>query len=229
MRPPRRVRLLGGAVLLVFVGVAANEAGAEAQDPRLVEIVGLIRDGKQADAVARADAMIAGFAAAQHEPGVAYFCNRDRGGVANLMGAAKTGAKVDLAPEAWCEALFVKGFALTDLKRFDDAASALKQAVAMDPTNAHFRNQYGDVLRLSGHPAEAIAQYDKAYALASAEAGEAMGRMTLRALRGAALAAEGKGDLAAAQGYYERLLERDGGDSLARAKLADVARRQAAR
>jgi len=218
-------RWISGAALLAVAGLAS----AESQDPRLVDIVGLIRDGKQTDAVARADAMIVAFAAAQHEPGVSYFCNRDRGGVANLLGAAKTGAKVDLAPEAWCEALFVKGFALTDLKRFDDAAAALKQAVAMDPTNAHFRNQYGDILRLGGKPAEAIAQYDKAYAVASAEEGEASGRMALRALRGAALAAEAKGDLAAAQGYYEHLLERDGGDSLARAKLADVVRRQAAR
>lgn len=193
----------------------------------MVEIVSLIREGKGAEAVGRADAMITTFSAAQHEPGVAYFCNRDRGGVANLLAAAKAGGKVDLAPEAWCEALFAKGFALTGLKRFDEAATALAQAVAMDPTNPHFRNQYGDILRLRGDPAAALAQYGKAYDLAAADEGEAAGAMAARALRGMALASEARGDWAGAQRYYERVLERDSGDADARAKLAQIVRKRA--
>ncbi|MFC0204784.1 tetratricopeptide repeat protein [Novosphingobium soli] len=223
MRIARGARWVTGAALLA----SAAGLGAEPQDPRLVEIVGLIREGRQAEAVARADAMIAGFAAEQHARDVSYYCNRDRGGVANLMGAARQGAKVDLAPEAWCEALFAKGFALTDLGRFDEAGAALSQAVAMDPTNPHFRNQYGDILRLRGDAAGAIAQYHQAYDLAAADGGEITGRMATRALRGLALASESQGDLAAAQSYYEALLQQDAQDGAARAKLADIVRRRA--
>jgi tetratricopeptide (TPR) repeat protein len=224
MRGPRRI---AGAALLLVAAVAGSEAGAEAQDPRMVEIVDLIRVGKRTEAVGRANAMIATFAAAQHQPGVSYFCNRDRGGVANLMVASAGGRKVDLAPEAWCEALYAKGFALTDLKRFDEAAAALAQAVAMDPSNPHFLTKYGDVLRLKGDAPAAIRLYSKAYDLAAAE-GEPGKAMATRALRGMALASEANGDLVAAQGYNERLLEQDAADVEARARLAEIARRRAA-
>jgi tetratricopeptide (TPR) repeat protein len=222
MNAARRARSIAGAALLLMAGVA----GAEAQDPRMIEIVGLIREGKRTEAIDKADAMIAGFSATQHEPGVSYFCNRDRGGVANMLAAARQGAKVDLAPEAWCEALFVKGYALTDLKRFDQAGEALGGAVAMDPSNPHFRNQYGDILRLRGDPVSAIVQYSKAYHLAIADEGEQVAPMVTRALRGMALASEDSGDLAAAQGYYEKLLARDSGDADARTKLAAVVRKR---
>lgn len=218
----RRVRWLAGAALLLSGGIA----GAEAQDPRMVEVVGLIHEGKRVEAVGKADAMIAGFSAAQREPGVSYFCNRDRGGVANMMSAARQGAKVELAPEAWCEALFAKGFALTDLKRFDEAADALGKAVAMDPTNPHFRNQYADILRLRGDAKGALAQYAKAYDLGMADDGEQAGAMATRALRGMALTSESSGDLVAAQGYYEKLLARDAGDAQARRNLTAIVRKQ---
>lgn len=224
MIPPGSVRwLAGGALLLLAMPLAA-----EAEDPRMAEIVGLIREGRAAEAVSRADALIAAFAAVQHEPGTSYFCNRDRGGIANMMAAARGGAKVDLAPEAWCEALFARGFALTDLKRFAEAGEALQQAVAMDPTNPHFRNQLGDVLRLGGDPVAASVQYEQAYALAAMDEGDATKAMAARALRGLAAAAGARGDLVAERGYYERLLERDAGDTAARAKLAELARRQSA-
>lgn len=222
--------------LPVLLLAAAGPLAAEAQDPRMVEVVELIRGGKQAEAVARADAMIAGFASAQHEPGVAYYCNRDRGGVVNLMGAAQQGAKVDLAPEAWCEALFAKAFALTDLKRYAEAQQAMAQAVAMDPSNPHFRNQYGDTLRLGGDPGAASKQYQRALDLATGEEAKAradggdvgaVSTMANRALRGLAQASAAKGDLDGAQGFYEKALERDSADSEARAGLAQVARLKA--
>jgi len=222
--PLRRAAVSAGAALLLY----PLTLSAEAQDPRMVEIVGLIRDGKQAEAVGHADAMIAQFAAAQHEPGVSYFCNRDGGGVANLGAAAGHGKKVDLAPEAWCEALFAKGFALSGLKRYDEAAQVLGQAVAMDPTNPHFLNQYGDVLRLRGDAVAAIVQYGRAFELTASDDAQMPARMANRALRGMALASESKGDLPAAQGYYEQLLRRDATDAAARAKLAEIVKARAA-
>jgi tetratricopeptide (TPR) repeat protein len=218
---------------LVAVGalLVAGSLSAEAQDPRMVEIVELIHAGKQADAVSRADVMIAGFAEAQHEPGVSYYCNRDRGGVANLLGAMEKGAKVDLAPEAWCEALFAKAFALTDLKRYDEAATTMAKATAMDPSNPHFRNQYGDVLRLSGRYPDAAKQYGTALRLATAEEAKAkadggdtaaVSAMGNRALRGLAQASAARGDLAGAQDYYAKALDRDSGDSEARKGLAGL-------
>lgn len=218
--------------------LATGPLAAEAQDPRMVEIVELIRSGKPAEAVGRADAMIAGFAEAQHEPGVAYYCNRDRGGVANLIGAAQKGAKVDLAPEAWCEALFAKAFALTDLRRYPEAAAAMAQAVAMDPSNPHFRNQYGDVLRRAGDLPLAVRQYETALRLASAEEAKAkadggdagpLAAMANRALRGLAQVSVAKGDRDGALGYYQQALERDPSDTEARTGMAEVARAKAAK
>lgn len=137
-------------VLLAF-GPAVVSAGwsslafAEAEDPRMVEIVGLIQMGRPADAVDRADAMITGFAKDQSDPDTTYFCNRsplgnDRGGIGNMIAAMQQGKQVDLAPEAWCEALFAKAYALTELGRHEEAAVAIDQAVAMDPSNPHFLN-----------------------------------------------------------------------------------------
>lgn len=224
----RRAGGLGLVGALAFA-VWAGPLAAEAQDPRMVEVVELIRSGKPADAVARADAMIAGFTADQHTPGVAYFCNRDRGGLANMLAALNAGRKADLAPEAWCEALFAKGFALTDMSRFGPAREALAKAVEMDPTNPHFRNQLGTVLALAGDHVGAMTQFKSAYALASADGeGEAATAMAARAQRGMGAASEALGDLKAAQDHYARSLELDAGNADARARLANLARRNAA-
>lgn len=78
-----------------------------------------------------------------------------------------------------------------------------------------------------GRQADAVGQYAKAYELAAGDQDEGAAALATRALRGLARASESRGDLAAAQGYHERLLQRDGTDAEARAKLAGLVRGRA--
>src|SRR5439155_7985223 len=47
-------------------------------------------------------------------------------------------------PEDSCYSIFLKGFALIDLNRGDEAKAWLERAVAMAPSNAHFLGELGE-------------------------------------------------------------------------------------
>lgn len=222
-----RLALLAGVPFLNVIGGSAP-AWAEAEDPRVVEIVGLIRMDRPADAIDRADRLIAGFAKDQSEPGTFYFCNRsplgnDRGGIANLIAAMQQGKKVDLAPEAWCEALFAKAYALMRLERHEEAEEAIEDAVAMDPTNPHFLNQAGALALAVGKYSLAINRYGAAHGLAALSPDDPLVRaMDARALRGMGDAAYQLKEYNAAQEHYAASLEIESDNALVRERLAEI-------
>jgi len=234
-----RTKLLAMGSAAIALAAAAP-LFAEAQDPRMVEIVDLIRSGKNLEAVSRADAMIAGFSRAQSQPGVAYFCNREGGGVKNLVAAIGSRQSADLAPEAWCEALFAKGVAFANLGMFTEASEALAKAVAMDPTNVHFLNEFGNAQLLGGDAKGALRTFSRAQTLAQDRPADSLPNVensddprakaeSARALRGMGKASHELGDLQAAQDYFEHSLEIDADSAEARTQLAEIAKERAAK
>jgi predicted O-linked N-acetylglucosamine transferase (SPINDLY family) len=63
------------------------------------------------------------------------------------------------------EALNLLGIILAQTHRLDEAAVVLARAVAARPDNATVHNNYANVLRDLGRPADALAEYDRAVAL----------------------------------------------------------------
>ncbi len=61
--------------------------------------------------------------------------------------------KVDavIVGPAYCEALYIKGFALIDLKRGTNARATYEQLIALAPWHAHFLTELGQSYRLDGN------------------------------------------------------------------------------
>ena len=67
----------------------------------------------------------------------------------------------------WCDAMLLKGYALTELKRYPEAAQTLEILVRHDPNNAQYLIEYAFAVRSSGETARALALYQKAEGLAA--------------------------------------------------------------
>lgn len=61
--------------------------------------------------------------------------------VAEMAAAAAAKREAVALSSGWCDALFIKGYALADLRRFAEARPVLERAVAMAPFHAHFINE----------------------------------------------------------------------------------------
>ena len=67
----------------------------------------------------------------------------------------------------WCDAMFVKGYALIELKRPAEAAQVLETLVGHDPNNPNYLAEYAVALRSTGQLDSALKMYQRAGKAAS--------------------------------------------------------------
>lgn len=148
---------------------------AKADDALLVEPMRLLKAGNVDAALPLLDAAIARFEA-RYGAGTRWYAARDPAeSLAYLAMAAadadegKPGPKNAriLPSDAWPLALYLKGYALIEVKRYDDAHAALERAVALSPFNAgyltelaqakRYREDWPGMLATAGRAAEGLA------------------------------------------------------------------------
>lgn len=83
-----------------------------------------------------------------------------------LTTAGGTGA-VRLVPSTWCEALYVKAFALVDLDRLDDAQSTFERLITFAPKHSRYLNELAYVFLKKKEWQHSIDAYTNAEAAAS--------------------------------------------------------------
>jgi tetratricopeptide (TPR) repeat protein len=83
-----------------------------------------------------------------------------------LTTAGGTGA-VRLVPSTWCEALYVKAFALVDLDRLDDAQSTFERLITFAPKHSRYLNELAYVFLKKREWQRSIDAYTNAEAAAS--------------------------------------------------------------
>ena len=124
--------------------VAAPSAEDSAQG-RVDRAADLIGAGKPAEAVALLDALIAEQEKQRASDTREVYCARSMAETMVYTGDAARRKKAAIVlPEAACYSIFLKGFALIDLNRSDEARAWLERAVAMAPSNAHFLGELGE-------------------------------------------------------------------------------------
>jgi tetratricopeptide (TPR) repeat protein len=67
----------------------------------------------------------------------------------------------------WCDAMLVKGYALNELKRPEEAALALKTLVGHAPNNANYLIEYAYTVRVNGELEQSLDLYKRAERIAS--------------------------------------------------------------
>lgn len=109
---------------------------------------------------------------------------------------------------AFCLASFLKGFALIDLHRWDDAEPMLRLASESAPLNAQYRNEYAEWFKAMKQWQKAHDVFEDAYGLGEYESDEANKKANqARALRGMGFTEIEMGDLDKAEKSFRKSLK----------------------
>jgi tetratricopeptide (TPR) repeat protein len=224
-------------VAVAFVAWSAAALGAEpdvvakAEQQQVTEARHLIVDQKPGDAVALLDKVIAANEARHPDKAQQIYCGRSQEEVLMYMleAAAAKRSAVALDP-TYCDAIFLKGFALIDLRRPAEARAYIERAVAMAPHNAYYRGELAE-----GYKTEH--DLDKAYALFEQAAGDAREFTPkdsktfelARALRGMGWVRNEQRRFDEAEKLFRQCLQLDPNDPKAKSELDYIAQQRARR
>jgi tetratricopeptide (TPR) repeat protein len=136
---------------------------------------------------------------------------------------------VVLSTTTWADALRLKGYALIELGRLDEARATLEQAVALSPSNSMYLSELAYTYQVSKDWERMRALFQQA-ADAAALSPDARRKPELgRALRGLGFALVELGHLDEAEAAFRRCLDLDPQDERAQGELAYLQSLRAAR
>lgn len=235
---------MGGAVWIAIaltiavpgsVGAESTAAAAAAdidarQHAALESASQALLDGHPDLALATVDPVVAAYTAAYaNEPRKLYCGMSTAQTLAYMAEAAGEKRSAVALTTAYCDALYVKGFALVDLKRLPEARAVYQQLVTLAPMHAHFLSELGQTYRPDRNWPKMLELCTRAAGFAdlappakiAAEHGFAWRCM------GYALTEQGKLDESAA--LYRKCLEVDPNDAKAKSELSYIAEQRRAR
>lgn len=122
----------------------------------------------------------------------------------------------------WCSALYMRGYAETDLGRLRAAEDDYAHAIALSPSNPHFLSEMGELQSRKRDWNAALSWFHRAEAAKAFAGPERVNAEWGRALRGIGFVSVELGKLEDAEAAYRRCLEIDPKDSKAQAELGYV-------
>ena len=231
------------AALLAVAGSAAPAAPPQAEtqggnvtlsaaepglDSRLDRVAVLIKERKPGEAIAILDQLLAEEERAHAGEGRRIMSARSSAETLMyaLEGATENRETVVVGP-TWSMAVFLKGFALIDLGRADEAKPLLEKAVEMAPMNSQFLAELGEWHKGRRQWTEAYALFERA-ADATGISPEALQRAEKgRALRGMGFVLIEQGRLGEAEKVFRKCLKLDPNDQSAKNELQYIREQRA--
>jgi tetratricopeptide (TPR) repeat protein len=216
--------------------VAASAEQEASRWNRVREANHLARTGKAVDALPMLDALLAEYAK-QYPPGATHwFVARNMAeSMAYLVqattqaeGGDHTDAQV-LTGVAWAEAYFVKGYALVELERFDEAREALDRALDLAPWSAETLIERAEVSKLERQWDDAMADYTAAEEASTFSPEDSQKAVKAQAMRGQAFVHVERGQYDAAEKILKACLRLDLDDQRAKDELEYIKQARAAK
>jgi tetratricopeptide (TPR) repeat protein len=208
---------------------AASARADEAEQQQQVDAAAkLLQQGKPAEAIDGVDKVIAHFEALRKDKtDVAYCARSPAESLVYLLQAAKDKAPASVYGPAWCDAYFLRGYALIELGRTGAARAALERAVQLAPREAHYRSELAELYAREKNWNEALAAFDASATVAEESVQKERKNAELgRALRGKGYVLVELGRLDEAEAMYRRCLALDPADRKAMNELRYVQSRQ---
>ena len=143
-----------------------------------------------------------------------------------LMGATDKKDTVVFGPE-WAKLIFLKGFALIDLGRGDEAKTYLERALALSPENPQYLSELAEWYKGRRDWAHAYGLFQRALDDAKLAPESEYDRVRARALRGMGYTLVEQGKLDEAEKRYRECLEINPGDEGAKGELEYIRRLKA--
>ena len=187
----------------------------------------LIREKKPAEAIVVLDRIIAAQAAAHAGEQRPIYCAYTPGEVADyaFLGLL-TGKGALVLDDQWCMALFLKGYALIDLDRSEEARPFLEQALAMAPGNSQFLSELGEWHKVRRNWDRAFAYFQEAARTADQSPEQIRLGHKTRALRGMGYVLIEQGKLDEAERIFRQCLDLNPNDEGAKTELEYIRRQR---
>lgn len=209
-----------------------REDAAKRDDALLIEPVRLLQAGDVDAALPLLDAAIAQFEARYGAVETRWYSARDPAeSLAYLLmaaadidkGALKARNARILPSDAWPLALYMKGYALIEKKRFAEARELLGRAVAFSPFNAAYLMELSQAQRFESDWAGMLATAQKAEEAIAFAPEKELSVLRGRVWRGQGFALTELGRLDEAEAKYRKALELDASDKLSAHEIEYIA------
>jgi tetratricopeptide (TPR) repeat protein len=215
------------ALLAAAPAPAQPAAAPAAQEPAKSPVdraADLIGAGKPAEAVALLDTLIAEQEKQRQGETRQVYCARSPAETLVYSGAAarEKKAAVVLGEDA-CYSIFLKGFALIDLNRSDEARPWLERAVAMAPSNSHFLGELGEWYKIRKDWPKARELFRRAVAASELSPDSRKVFDKTRGLRGLGYILIEEGKLDEAEALYRQCLQLNPDDDRSKRQLDYIA------
>jgi tetratricopeptide (TPR) repeat protein len=234
----RSHRILAAGVLLCLAlqsqALADNSPGTaardnEAEQMQLVNVgARLLQEHKPSEAIDGLDKVIGHYEAKNTAKLGTAYCARDQAeSLFYLLQAAKEKTAAVVYGRAWCDAYYLRAYALIELGRNGEARASLERAVHMSPRNAHYLSELAELYAREKNWNEALATFDASAKIAEeTEPQEQKSTELGRALRGKGFVLVELGRLEEAGAIYRKCLEIDSADTRAMNELRYVQSRR---
>lgn len=196
---------------------AAQQAALDAASRALL-------DGHPDAALAAIEPVVAAYTAAYaHDPRTLYCGMSTAQTLAYMAQAAGAKRSAVALATGYCDALYVQGFALVDLKRLPEARIAYQRAVALAPMHAHFLTELGQTYRPDRDWAKMLDLCTRAAGVADLAPPQKVAAEHGFAWRCMGYALTEQGRLDESEALYRKCLELDPNDAKAKGELTYIA------
>ncbi|WP_440523810.1 tetratricopeptide repeat protein [Sphingomonas sp.] len=160
---------LAGAMLMLvpLSATAQDKAATTAADP-IDQAFSAIQAGNPTSALALVDPLLAGLERDYATEKKHIFCSETPEQEGYYLTTTDGGSdNVRLVPARWCQAQYIKAFALVDLKRYDEAQATYERLLGYAPQNARYINELGYLFLAKKQWQRSIDVYTRAEAAAT--------------------------------------------------------------
>ena len=219
-------RMLAG-LLAVWRGVlpAIARADEAVQDAALVkEALAALRQGRDGDVLEITQPAVERQAARDADPSHLWFCSHSPMEALLYATVGKDMKKpVTVLSGDACDGLFLRAYALINLKRLPEARGQLQALTVLAPQYSHYAVEYAFAVRAGGDLDEAMTLYQNAEQLSASPFATAQAKGDhASALRGIGFIQTEKGDLDGAEKSYKASMKDEPGNPVARHELAYI-------
>jgi tetratricopeptide (TPR) repeat protein len=187
---------------------------------QLTQAENLIKQHRPGDALSILDAVIAAEESSHRDDKrVIYSARSPEESLFYLMQAAVQKKSAVALNETWSTAYFLKGYALIDLNRAEEAKPYFDKAIALSPMNAQFLAERGEWFKNRKAWTNAFADFESAATASDFSPEDVKSFEKRRALRGMAFIHTERGQLKEAEKLLNQCLKIDPSDASAKREL----------
>lgn len=196
------------AALIHTVVNAEDSAPIHDQAEQVGQASEMLFNGDFAGAIKTVDPVIASYEEKFKDNQSTIYCASGAPQTVMLMGMAAQSKKDAAALDStWCNALFIKGFALIDLGRLAEAGPFLKKAADMAPLESHYINEYAEWHKTNRNWQQAYDLFSEASSVAEFTPENDRKAVKARSLRGMGFALIELGKLDEAEKLFKESLK----------------------